>query len=599
MDRLQLHQQKTRPRRPRVTPNPDRKTALAPQDQAATVFVWAVWALLFLALLVFVGKYGGRTPYIDEWLIVSRLTGDEPITLQWLWQPHLEHRLPIPKLTLLASLWVTGGDFRAGMILQVAVAAALTFAMIRAARKLRGWTSYADAFFPVAILQLAHCENYLWSWQLHHLLILGLVGTILLVVLRAGPQLRVKHGVIVAICLALLPLCGGPGLAFVLLFALWLAYAGIRRLRLAPARIHAPKGLCFISLSAIVLLVFVLDRYRLPAIGEFPGLRIVTETSLAFLTLSFGPSASSLGAFPGAAVAGLLAVTALLLAWSVWRAPPAGHLRILGLLLFFGASAALAVGVGWQRPGALVPYHGIYTVPILCSLYFAWGACARPPVAQFVHMGLFTLVTFFLWANTRDGLALAQDRRQKTLSLEQDIRAGIPLYSLLNRHSEVLWLHNDLHEFIASRMQMLRRAKYEPFTSLVDNPPFDEVPLPLEPAALHDMEWNGRTGTTKTNGGYVDFAPSQPIHVAGLRVKVSLRDPSRLAYFRMYWRTGDQDFSDRDHFERAISAHEPPLTIYLGKTLARLRIHPDFTPLEFQIDELTLLVPRDRAAGGQ
>jgi hypothetical protein len=282
----------------------------------------------------------------------------------------------------------------------------------------------------------------------------------------------------------------------------------------------------------------------------------------------------------------------------VWRAPPAERLRTLGLLLFVGAGFALAVGVGWKRPGALVPYHGIYTLLILFGLFFAWGACARPAVGQFVQMCLFISVTFFLLVNTRAGLTYARERRQKSLALELDIRAGTPIYLVLNRHSETLWLHNDLHEFIAGRMQMLRRAGYEPFPSLADNPPFDEISLPVVPAAVHDMEWNGRNGKTTTAEGYVDFAPAQPIYVAGVRIKVSLRDPERLAYFRMYWQAGGQDFTVLDHFERAIWANEPPLTIYLGKALTRLRIYPDVIPTDFQVEELTLLVPRNGSGAG-
>jgi glycosyltransferase involved in cell wall biosynthesis len=41
-------------------------------------------------------------PIIDASTNISRVVGEDPITLEWLWSQHLEHRLPLPRLWYLA-----------------------------------------------------------------------------------------------------------------------------------------------------------------------------------------------------------------------------------------------------------------------------------------------------------------------------------------------------------------------------------------------------------------------------------------------------------------------------------------------------------------
>src|SRR5437868_1740416 len=86
----------------------------------AAVFVWGVWAALLLLALFYVAKFGSRLPFYDDWLLVPTLTGAEPLTPAYLWEPVNEHRVPLPKLVLYALDRLSGFDFRAGMFLNVA-----------------------------------------------------------------------------------------------------------------------------------------------------------------------------------------------------------------------------------------------------------------------------------------------------------------------------------------------------------------------------------------------------------------------------------------------------------------------------------------------
>jgi hypothetical protein len=72
-------------------------------DWGAPVFVWGVWGLMLLAALTLVLRYTDDLPIGDLWPMVPQLTGEQPVTFSWLWEPWQsgEHRIPLPKLVIL------------------------------------------------------------------------------------------------------------------------------------------------------------------------------------------------------------------------------------------------------------------------------------------------------------------------------------------------------------------------------------------------------------------------------------------------------------------------------------------------------------------
>ena len=119
-------------------------------DRGARFFVWSVWLLMMLVVLFCLVKYSLNIPYYEDWYFVPAMTGNEANLLDWLWSQNNEHRVPLPRLILLALLKATAGDFRTGMLLNVILTGALAAAMILVARSIRGSrTRYSDALFPI------------------------------------------------------------------------------------------------------------------------------------------------------------------------------------------------------------------------------------------------------------------------------------------------------------------------------------------------------------------------------------------------------------------------------------------------------------------
>src|SRR5262249_20409083 len=129
-------------------------------DPGAPIFVWGIWALMVSAALTYIAWYGSDVPYWDEWILVPALTGRQPLTLEFLWAQHNEHRIPLPKLLLVTFARLSHHNFRTGMVANVIILGLTAAAMIRAARKLRGRTSFSDAFFPMAMLHWGHYDNF-------------------------------------------------------------------------------------------------------------------------------------------------------------------------------------------------------------------------------------------------------------------------------------------------------------------------------------------------------------------------------------------------------------------------------------------------------
>src|SRR5690606_10373735 len=107
---------------------------------------------MFVAALSFVARYGHNVPYYDHWSLVPVLSGEQPVDLQWLWDPRNGHRIAIPKLLLVSLQQLTDWDSRTGMYASVILLGVASGALVRAAGVRRGYTSFADVTIPLLLL---------------------------------------------------------------------------------------------------------------------------------------------------------------------------------------------------------------------------------------------------------------------------------------------------------------------------------------------------------------------------------------------------------------------------------------------------------------
>src|SRR5919106_877285 len=256
-------------------------------------FVWALWSAMSVAALFFVARYASNVPSWDDWDMVPTLTGNQPVTWDWLWSQHNEHRVPIPRLIFLGLNGLFSVDMRVTMYFDVVLAAALSAAMILTAARLRGRASAADAFFPLVFLHWGQAPNLLWGWQLQFFASVALACVALLAIVRAGANLSVqKAGIITGICALLLPLCGANGLGMVPALAIWpLALALLPQVWTGNPGTRHDRQMLLLGLGALALTaVYFVGWEPVPYHPKSQSVFQTLKTSIQFATIGLGPA---------------------------------------------------------------------------------------------------------------------------------------------------------------------------------------------------------------------------------------------------------------------------------------------------------------------
>ncbi len=573
---------------------------------------WVVgigWALLLLVALAYVWKYGSNVPYWDDWILVPALTAEEGPPLGYFWEQNNEHRLALSRLLLVAWISLAGMDFRAPLFVQVAILGALALGLVRLMARLRGHARLTDLVIPVLLLNLGHHDNFLWTWQLQHVLVMALVGALLVLILASGRRMTWPTVLLTGLLLVALPGCGAPALAYVPCGLLWLAWAGWSAIGTRDPGSVPRAGLAFAcvaaGLAAAAAYLYDLQTYEEPpAVG--PGQ--VASAVLRFLSQAFGPAGLSLSVvefsfsldpYLGVGVAALLLSSAAVLLRAVRKRPMAEAARTLGLLFFLGSVGLVALGVGVRRPySADVGYYAIYVAPAVLAGYAAcelYGGAVLRPIVSF---GVCLTGLALLGPNALKAVEEGQARRARMEAFEADLAKWLPLYVLLARHTPTIWPVTTEEETISTYVLLLRDAEIGDYARIEENPRFLRIPLPLSPARVEGGEWQAQTFRNAEAGAYLDFQLPQKTEVAGLELEgVYLQ--GGIPFVAADWPTPEQPEMGGGHrFEfvpastHCTAALGKPIRIWVGEEIDQFRLFPHVHgPFEVRLERITLLVP--------
>ncbi|HEU4564919.1 MAG TPA: hypothetical protein VFS05_09740 [Gemmatimonadaceae bacterium] len=444
--------------------------------RAAAVIAWGVLAAMLAAALACIALYGRDIPMAEDWLLVPPLTGHEPDLGAWLWAQNNEHRVPLPKLLYLGLLKASGGDFRSGMVFNALALAAMAAAMMLAARRIRGRTSAADAFFPIAMLELGDWMNIVWSWQIQFVVSAALVIALLVVIVRQRGTLSPRAAVAAALAMALLPFTGASGLIFAAALAPWALYTAWLHLRgggaTGPRWPGALIAAATVAAGLTGLLYFV--GYERPTWNPPSPSHLATlKTAAKFLALGFGPAAIVSWTLFVLAAAAVLAPAAALVVMAALRAREGERARAWGLLLFTGGMAVMALGIGYGR-AAQVPTIGLptryvlFALPAYCAAFFIYLLYAPPLLARAAQWALLASAVLLLPFNTRQGFYVRDWYLGETAAVERDIAAGLSPEALAARNRAFLMHWNERQ--LAERIRMLREAGIGPFARWGETP---------------------------------------------------------------------------------------------------------------------------------
>jgi hypothetical protein len=394
--------------------------------------VWGTWSVMTVTALYWTTRYGIDVPFLDSWILVPVLSGDQPLDWAWLWHPHTAHRFTLPWLVLLGLYRVGHYDFSTGVQLGPLLMSALAAAMIASARRLRGRTSAVDAFFPLLLLHWGASESFLWTWQLVFFIPITLMGFVLLIIVNQGPKLSTASGVATGLCLLLLPFCGAMGVATVPILAGWLFYAGCSAWR--DGRQIDGAAMSLPAAAALGLVGFYFFDFH-PVQGTVSTPLTMTLTAWQFLTTGFGALVRDYWLLWGIPYALFLVFAMTKVARAARR--PGEVLRATGLAAFMLAQLTVAVAIGLGRSGqGLVLRYSILAAPCLCGIYFIFVMYAGLPWKRLAPSMLCLIMAGMVLPNTWLGLRYQTWLSHNLMVLKSDILAGTPRNVLADRYSQ-------------------------------------------------------------------------------------------------------------------------------------------------------------------
>jgi hypothetical protein len=439
-------------------------------DPERILFVAAVWLGQSYLLFQFIGFIGANIPYYDEWEMIPTLTRARPVTLGWLWSQHNEHRMFLSRLVYLWVVRYGHFDFRSGMYFDAGVLSLLAAACCIMARRIRGSTSYADAFFPLVLLHWGQAQNLDWAFQIAFVMTTAVVVAGLLLVVNPG-ALNWPAALGLGACTVLLPLMSGAGLALVPALGLCTLGSAWALRRRRPRRLLAWLPVLLLGLLGFALLVAYFINYHRPARHPVsPNFAATAIATLKILTAGFGSGAAAYWhRGTGLFVLALALATAALLFVHIFRRD-GERPRALRLGLFLVGMVGLAGGIGWARVALFwgAPFESRYvtlSVPFLCAIYFSWELAPQRRVGQFVQMTLFLIAALLLIRNREYGYHEAAEAYADRQAVLKDIRSGTPRLEIARRHCGFLYyVCGD--STLADRLRMLRDAHAGDFSIL-------------------------------------------------------------------------------------------------------------------------------------
>lgn len=439
--------------------------------------VLLVWGLCWLAQVMFIQSYAVPLPWADEWKLTAVATGNEPLTLDWLWTPAQEHRAPLTRLEVLLIGRLGSWDMRVVHQVNAAFLAFGSLCLLLAARAIRGESAWCDSFLPLLVLSPGQYESVI-VYGYAYAMALGLTcGAVAAAATRWFIPSIVRLLGYLALVFAI-ALSGGPagnlwalGLSGVVLFVpvkevgrLWTWFArigaslviliSVALLLLTPA---IPEGHKSFASDSVITTLKAFARLSICWMGK--PLEVVWPWPLLLLSVPAVILLRHMG-------------TGITLAWA--QRTSIGLSRSawfnLTLVLLAVVLAGLAIGYGRGRYPAL--FASRYQTLMIPTGVVVYLLMLQLRATTLVPQSLALWIAFCAGWNWPDALAQAQCRHVYASRFVKELRKGeTPLSVLAVQHGGAVVCHEPrelLESLVQLRNQRLSAFRQgsakEPFT---------------------------------------------------------------------------------------------------------------------------------------
>ena len=128
-----------------------------------------------IVLLADIRAFAVNIPFMDDWQFVPLLekAKNGTLTFQELWAPHDEHRLLLPRIIIIVSMFATGGDYRVQSFITFSVVAVISACLLWLLVRLNGSRSsvlWTWVLANIALFSPIQFHNWLWPMQFAYFL---------------------------------------------------------------------------------------------------------------------------------------------------------------------------------------------------------------------------------------------------------------------------------------------------------------------------------------------------------------------------------------------------------------------------------------------
>jgi hypothetical protein len=146
----------------------------------------------------------------------------------------------------------------------------------------------------------------------------------------------------------------------------------------------------------------------------------------------------------------------------------------------------------------------------------------------------------------------------------------------------------------------LREAQVGPYRFLQEIPALRATAIPIQPAELRQVRWEGTTARATGVVPRIAFRLPSPRNVAGIRIRYAHANrqggPAR---FELRWRhPGQREYPPSQHYTYWYlpTGEGKQTTVWVDDLVSDFRIQPDNQPCEFRIDAIELLTAPGEAS---
>lgn len=262
--------------------------------------------------------------------------------------------------------------------------------------------------------------------------------------------------------------CGAAGLAYGVAAAGWVLFLAVfGRMSLTRRMLLGALTLVTPAYIAVYMRGYARPGHHPPSAGEVESIRIGLEAQ----AMALGPGAGGLWTRVGDAVGVVILLIGIgvlgqLITWATRsRTDP----RAVGLLLFVGAAAAVAFGIGWGRSGfmddmGLAWRYGWLTAPAVWAAYFTW-LVRGGRVSTYGPAALAVVALVLFPVNQGSGFRDAEaDVRPREQAWEAGVRSGRTAAEMADRHYPRVG--DPFRRELIEALRLMRDHRYTYYESL-------------------------------------------------------------------------------------------------------------------------------------